>query len=71
MSLPQGGVISKLHQASNTWPLWKLREPRVHATVQVVAAVGANGQHDNGINIAFNYVIPIGFLVGGILFTKW
>ncbi|CAL5228554.1 g11710 [Coccomyxa viridis] len=37
----------------------------------VVAAVGANGQHDNGLNIAFNYVIPIGFLVGGILFTKW
>ena len=39
--------------------------------VQVVAVVGANGRHDNGINIAFNYVIPIGLLVGGIIFTKW
>ena len=39
--------------------------------LQIVAAVGANGQHDNGVNIAFSYVIPIGFLVGGILFTKW
>ena len=31
----------------------------------------ANGSHENAITIVFNYVIPIGFLVGGILFTKW
>ena len=39
--------------------------------MQVVAVVGANGQHDNGVNIAFSYVIPIGFFIRGILFTKW
>lgn len=38
---------------------------------QITASVNANGSHDNAINIVFNYVIPIGFLVGGILFTKW
>ena len=39
--------------------------------VQITAATNANGRHDNGLNIAFNYVVPIGFLIGGILFTKW
>ena len=39
--------------------------------VQITAATNANGHHDNGLNIAFNYVVPIGFLIGGILFTKW
>ncbi len=38
---------------------------------QITASMNANGSHDNAINIVFNYVIPIGFLVGGILFTKW
>ena len=29
--------------------------------LQVVAVVGPNGQHSQGINIAFDYVIPLGF----------
>ena len=39
--------------------------------VQITAATNANGHHDNGLNIAFDYVVPIGLLVGGLLFTKW
>ena len=39
--------------------------------LQVVAVVGPNGQHSQGINIAFDYVIPLGFLAGGLLYTKW
>ena len=63
----------RLHQASQCSACfsWCLLYARGDVLAQVVAAVGANGQHDNGLNIAFNYVIPIGFLVGGILFTKW
>lgn len=40
-------------------------------TVQIVAALNANGNHDNGIFIAFNYVVPLGFLFAGIVFSKW
>lgn len=39
--------------------------------VQIVAATRSNGHHDNAVNIVFNYVVPLGFLIGGILFTKW
>lgn len=39
--------------------------------MQITASLNANGSHDSAIKIVFNYVIPIGFLVSGILFTKW
>ncbi|KAK9904856.1 hypothetical protein WJX75_003896 [Coccomyxa subellipsoidea] len=37
----------------------------------IVAALNANGKHDDGVYIAFNYVIPLGFLFGGLIFSKW
>ncbi|CAL8464380.1 g3915 [Coccomyxa elongata] len=37
----------------------------------IVAAVNANGQHDNGVFIAFNYVVPLGVLFAGLVFSKW
>ncbi len=39
--------------------------------LQIVAAVNANGQHDNGVFIAFNYVVPLGVLFAGLVFSKW
>ena len=39
--------------------------------MQIVAALNANGKHDNGVFIAFNYVVPLGFLFAGLIFSKW
>lgn len=38
--------------------------------LQIVAAVNANGQHDNGVFIAFNYVVPLGVLFAGLVFSN-
>lgn len=40
-------------------------------SAQIVAATNANGKHDNGLFIAFNYVVPLGFLFAGLIFSKW
>ncbi|EIE18802.1 hypothetical protein COCSUDRAFT_83601 [Coccomyxa subellipsoidea C-169] len=37
----------------------------------IVAATNANGKHDNGLFIAFNYVVPLSFLFAGLIFSKW
>ena len=50
---------------------WDSLEVRCYVVLQIVAATRAKGDRSNGINIAFNYIIPIGILVAGILFTKW
>lgn len=39
--------------------------------VQIVAALHANGHHDSGVFIVFNYVVPLGVLFAGVVFSKW
>ena len=39
--------------------------------LQIVAVTYANGKHHNGLFIAFNYVVPLGVLFAGLMFSKW